>query len=363
MRGAVLHTAGGDAKLDLRDDLSLAGPDAGEVRIRIRAAGVCHSDVSAMAGILPTSVPAVIGHEAAGEVVEVGEGVTTVAPGDHVLISFVPACRHCPDCLGGQPYLCMSGIGDAFAKAPFRYGETDVFRMAGCGAWAEETVVPETAAIKVDPDVPFDLAAMMSCGITTGVGAALNTAKVEPGSSVVVIGAGGVGLAVVQGAKIAGAATIVAVDPLEAKHETAVRFGATHVTTPDGLAALQAELTAGRGFDYAFEAVGRSATLTAAWDATRRGGDVVLVGAGAVDDQWQVDMFSLLFLGKNVLSSMYGTADIERDTRRWTDLWRRGRLDLDGVISDRIRFEDLNDAVDALRTGTALRQVVMFDEG
>jgi S-(hydroxymethyl)glutathione dehydrogenase / alcohol dehydrogenase len=360
MRAAILHAAG-DTELDLRDDVTLAAPEAGEVRVRIRATGICHSDLSAMSGVLPTSLPAVLGHEAAGEVVEVGPGVVTPAVGDHVIISFVPACRRCPDCLGGQPYLCMSALGDAFGKAPFRHGETDVFRMAGCGSWAEETVVPATAAVVIDSDIPFDLAAMMSCGITTGVGAALNTAKVEPGSSVVVIGAGGIGLSVIQGARIAGAATIVAVDPLTAKHETAKRFGATHATTPDQLAGLQAELTAGRGFDHAFEAVGRSATLEAAWQAARRGGDVIVVGAGAADDSWQVDMFSLLFLGKNILSSVYGTSDVERDIRRWTDLWRAGRLDLEGVISRRIGFEDLNDAVAALRKGEAIRQVVLFD--
>ncbi|HEX2315988.1 MAG TPA: alcohol dehydrogenase catalytic domain-containing protein [Thermomonospora sp.] len=360
MRAAILHAAG-DTELDLRDDVALAEPEAGEVRVRIRATGVCHSDLSAMSGVLPTSVPAVLGHEAAGEVVAAGPGVTDPKVGDHVIISFVPACRRCPDCLGGQPYLCMSSIGDAFGKAPFRHGDTAVFRMAGCGSWAEETVVPAAAAVRIDPDVPFDLAAMMSCGITTGVGAALNTARVEPGSSVVVIGAGGVGLSVIQGARIAGAATILAVDPVEAKHETARRFGATHVTTPDGLASLQGELTGGRGFDHAFEAVGRSATLDAAWGAARRGGNVVVVGAGAADDQWRMDMFSLLFLGKNVLSSVYGTADVERDVRRWTDLWRAGRLDLEGVISRRIRFEELNDAVAALRKGEVVRQVVLFD--
>jgi S-(hydroxymethyl)glutathione dehydrogenase / alcohol dehydrogenase len=360
MRAAILHAAG-DAELDLREDVTLAAPDAGEVKVRIRATGVCHSDLSAMAGVLPTSVPAVLGHEAAGEVIEVGSGVTSVGVGDHVVVTFTPACRQCPDCLGGQPYLCMSAMGDAFGKAPFRYGETDVFRMAGCGSWAEETVIAATSAVKIDPDVPFDLAAMMSCGVTTGVGAALNTARVQPGDSVVVIGAGGVGLSVIQGAQIAGAAVIVAVDPLESKHETAKRFGATHATTPDGLAEVQGLLTAGRGFDHAFEAVGRSGTLTAAWNAARRGGNVVLVGAGGVDDMWQVDMFSLLFLGKNILSSLYGTSDVQRDVRRWTDLWRAGRLDLEGVISRRIKFEELNEAVTALRGGEVIRQVVLFD--
>ncbi|TNY38506.1 Zn-dependent alcohol dehydrogenase [Thermomonospora catenispora] len=360
MRAAVLHTAGA-AEMDLRDDVALSPPQAGEVRVRIRATGICHSDLSTMSGVLPASLPAVLGHEAAGEVVEVGPGVTAPAVGDHVVISFTPACRRCPDCLAGQPYLCTSEIDGAFGRAPFACDGAPVYRMAGCGSWAEETVVPAAAAVPIDPDVPFDLAAMMSCGVTTGVGAALNTARIRPGDSVVVFGAGGVGLSVVQGARLAGAAVIVAVDPLEAKHEIALRMGATHATVPDGLAELQGALTGGRGFDHAFEAVGRSAVLQAAWDAVRRGGDVILVGAGGADDVWRADMFSLLFLGKNVLSSLYGSSDVERDVRRWTDLWRAGRLDLEGLITRRIAFEELNDAIAALRKGEAIRQVVVFD--
>ncbi|MEO5875653.1 MAG: alcohol dehydrogenase catalytic domain-containing protein [Streptosporangiaceae bacterium] len=361
MRAAIVHAAG-DATLDLRTDVTVVGPGPGEVRVRIKAAGICHSDISALSGILPTTVPAVLGHEASGIIAEVGEGVTHVEVGDHVILCFTPACRTCPECLGGQPYLCIATIGDTFGKATFRLGDgTDVYRMAGLGAFAEETVVAGGAAIKIDKDIPFDLAAMLSCGVATGIGAVLNTAQVRSGSSVVVIGAGGVGLAVIQGAKIAGAASIVAVDPLVSKHDIALRSGATHATTPEGLAELRGLLTAGRGFDYAFEAVGRSATLTAASQAARRGGKVIVVGAGSVTDHFQVDMFSLLFEGKDFLPSIYGSSDMNRDAPMYTDLWRNGKLDLETVISARIKFEELNDALGALGRGEVVRQVVLFD--
>lgn len=362
MRAAIVHEQGQDA-LDLRTDVTANAPDAGEVKVKIKAAGICHSDLSALSGILPTTVPAVLGHEAAGVVAEVGEGVTHVVPGDHVILCFTPACRACPECLAGQPYLCISAIGDAFGKATFQFdGGKDLYRLAGLGAFAEEATIAAGGAVKIDKDIPFDLAAMLSCGIATGTGAALNTAQVKPGSHVVVIGAGGIGLAVIQGARIAGAATIVAVDPLTSKHESALKAGATHATTPDELAGLQALLTAGRGFDYSFECVGRPVTMNAAYRAARRGGDVIVVGAGSVTDMFEIDMFSLLFEGKRILASMYGSSDLARDSRIYTDLWRSGKLDLEAVITNRIKFEEINEAFGALERGEVLRQVVMFDE-
>lgn len=362
MRAAIVHQPGA-ATLDLRDDVTVAGPDPGEVRVRVRATGVCHSDVSALKGVLPTSVPAVLGHEAAGEVVEVGAGVSGLAPGDHVILSFIPPCGSCADCLGGQPYLCITHVIEGFTKPRFRFADdSPCFGFGGLGAWAEELVVPHQAAIKIDPDVPFELAALLSCAVATGVGAVINTARVEEGASVVVIGAGGIGLSVIQGARLAGASAILAVDPVEAKHEVAKAFGATHTATPQDMEAVRGLLTGGRGFDYAFEAVGRSSTVKAAWQAARRGGAVVVVGAGAADDKVEIDAFSLLFDGKNILSSIYGCSDLRRDAKRFVDLWRAGRLDLESLITRRIRFEDLPDAVLTLdKGGDVIRQVVLFD--
>src|SRR5262245_48907099 len=193
MHGALLHAVGDD-KLDIRDDLTLSPVGPGDVRVKIKATGVCHSDLSAMSGVLPQPLPLIPGHEGAGEVVEVGDSVSSVQPGDHVIINWTPACGDCPNCIVGQPFLCMTYVMRGFMEARFVYGgESAAFGMAGCGTWAEEVVVPWQGAIKVDASIPYEAAALIGCGITTGVGAALNTAKVRPGSTVAVVGCGGVG--------------------------------------------------------------------------------------------------------------------------------------------------------------------------
>jgi S-(hydroxymethyl)glutathione dehydrogenase/alcohol dehydrogenase len=361
MRAAILHAVGND-KLDIRDDVTLAPVGPADVRVRIRATGVCHSDLSAMTGVLPQPVPLILGHEGAGEVVEVGEHVTSVKPGDHVVISWRPACQECELCVGGQPFLCMKYVIESFSKGNFRLGDgSTVFGMAGCGTWAEEIVVPWQGAIKIDDDVSWEAAALIGCGITTGVGAVLNTAKVRPGSTVAVVGCGGVGLAVIQGARVSGARTILAVDPLASKHELARKVGATHAVTPEQVPDALNELTGGGGFDYAFEVVGKSATIQSTWQLARQGGDVIVVGAGAMDDMVSISAFSLLFEGKNLLSSLYGEADVRHDFPYFAKLHKAGLLDLESMISSRIRLTDLNDAVAALKGGEVLRQIVLMD--
>ncbi|MEV4760400.1 Zn-dependent alcohol dehydrogenase [Micromonospora sp. NPDC049559] len=361
MRAAVLHSDAG-GKLDLRDDVTTVNPGPDQVKIRIRATGVCHSDLSVLSGGLPTTDSAlVVGHEGAGEIVEVGERVTAVRPGDHVLVNWIPACGQCAECHNGEAQLCMAFMADLFANPRFRLGDVPAFGMAGTGTWAEEMVVPWQAAITIPPDVPFAHAALLSCGIATGVGAVFNTARVRPGSSVAVIGLGGVGLAAVQGARIAGASTILGVDPAEAKHPVAARLGATATVVPDDLEKLKDELTGGRGFDYVIEAVGRAATIRRAWEITRRGGDVIVVGAGGPDDIVGISAYELLFASRNIKPSVYGGCDFHRDLPVLLSLYRGGKLDIESLISARIGFDDLNDAVAALRRGEALRQVVLFD--
>jgi S-(hydroxymethyl)glutathione dehydrogenase / alcohol dehydrogenase len=361
VRAAVLHAPGATA-LDLRDDVATVDPAPGEVRVQIKATGVCHSDLSAMSGALPTGLPTVLGHEGAGVVTDVGSHVTSVQPGDHVVVSWTPACGQCPECRRGQPFLCLTYVLEGFTKPRFTFGDAvPAFGMAGTGTWAEELVVPWQGAIKVDPDVPFEYAALLGCGIPTGVGAVVNTARVAPGSSVAVIGCGGVGLAVIQGARIAGAAKICAIDPLTHKHELARRFGATHAATPGDLDQAKLAMTGGKGFDYAFEVVGNSAAVRTAWRAARRGGDVIVVGAGAADDTVAFSAFEMLFDGKNILSSLYGGSDLRRDVDRFADLWRAGLLDIEGLISRRIKFDELNEATAALSRGEVIRQVVTFD--
>lgn len=361
MRAAVVSAAGDD-RLDIRDDVHLTPVGPADVRVRIRATGVCHSDLSAMSGVLPQPMPLVPGHEGAGEVVEVGANVTSVQPGDHVIVNWRPACQECALCVGGQPYLCMKYVIESFNVPRLRYNGGDpLYSMAGSGTWAEEAVLPWQGAIRIDPEVPFEAAALIGCGITTGVGAVFNTAKVRPGSTVVVIGCGGVGLSVIQGARVSGARLILAVDPVESKHALARELGATHTTVPDGLMAAITTLTGGSGFDYGFEVVGTSATIQSAWQATRAGGDVIVVGAGALDDLVSLSAFSLLFEGKNLLSSLYGEADVRHDFPYFARLWQSGQLNLDSMISARIKLDDLNEAVAALREGEVLRQIVVMD--
>jgi S-(hydroxymethyl)glutathione dehydrogenase/alcohol dehydrogenase len=362
VRAALLTAVGPQAGVDLRDDVTAVGPGPGEVRVRLRATGVCHSDLSVLTGVIPSGMPAVLGHEGAGEVIEVGALVTAVRPGQHVVISWTPACGDCPECRRGLPFLCLTFVIEGFRKPRFRLADgSPAFGMAGCGTWAEEMVVPWQAVIGVDDDVPFEYAALLGCGIPTGVGAVINTARVAPGSSVAVVGCGGVGLAAIQGARIAGASVILAVDPLESKHAKALGLGATHAATPDGAAAARQQLTGGQGFDYAFEVVGRAATIRSAWRLARRGGEVIVVGAGDRSDNAEFSAFELLFDGKSLRSSLYGGCDLRRDVPRFVGLWRAGRLDIEGLISRRIAFDELNDAVAALRQGDVVRQVVTFD--
>ena len=242
MKAAILWELNKD--LEVRDDVSLTDLQTGEVHVKIVSSGVCHSDVSVQNGTIPSPPPCVLGHEGAGIVQEVGAGVTDVVAGDHVIVSFTPACKNCVPCLRGQSYLC-AGMGPMFVPH-FVVDGNPIMGMTGCGTFAEEMIVPSSALVKVENDIPLDVVSLIGCGVTTGVGAAINTAEIKPGSSVVVFGAGGVGISAIQGARIAGAAEIVAVDLVESKLESAKKFGATHACTPDDRSRVKNEITAAR---------------------------------------------------------------------------------------------------------------------
>lgn len=357
MKAAVLHEVG-ESKLDLRDDVTTIDVGPGDVRVAIKATGVCHSDLSAMNGTLPSRFPLVLGHEGAGEIVEVGPSVTDVAVGDHVILCWSPQCGECRNCVNGQPQLCMHFVMRSFTEPRFVMGGEPCFGMAGAGTFAEQVVIPSAGAIKVGTDIPFDIASLIGCGVMTGVGAAINAAKVEPGSSVLVIGCGGVGISAIQGARICGAATIVAVDMVDRKLEWAKQFGATHAVKPDDVPALVQELTAGEGFDYCFEVVGRSSTIRSAYDWTRRGGTTVVVGVGRMDDLVSFNAFEIFYAEKTLKGTYYGSANIRRDFPRLLNLWRAGQLDLDGMITRRIGLADVNDAFVAMEAGEVIRQVI-----
>ncbi|MFE3946422.1 Zn-dependent alcohol dehydrogenase [Streptomyces sp. NPDC059118] len=358
MRAAVLHEIGQD-KLEVLDDVEAVGFGPGKVRLRIRATGLCHSDISAMNGVLPQPAPFIPGHEGAGEVLDVGDGVTGLSAGDRVLVCWLPACGACPSCKRGQTQLCLAGFMNAGTPNFKRSGgSSDVFGFAGTGTFTEEVVVGAGCAVPIPDDVPFEIAALIGCGVTTGLGAAINTAQVEAGSSVAVIGCGGVGISTIQGARVRGAAQIVAVDPVASRREAALRFGATEAVSPDEFADARQRVTAGEGFDYVFEVVGKSATARTAYENTRRGGTLCIVGAGAMDDNFQVNMFELFFDEKRILPSMYGGGDVLRSYERAIALWRAGRIDLESMITHRVRLDGINDALDQMRTGESLRTCI-----
>nr|WSW69530.1 Zn-dependent alcohol dehydrogenase [Streptomyces sp. NBC_00995] len=356
MRAAVLHEIGQD-KLEVLDDVEAVGFGPGKVKLRVRATGLCHSDISAMSGVLPQPAPFIPGHEGAGEVIDVGDGVSGLSAGDRVVVCWLPACGACPACKRGQTHLCLAGFMNA-GTPNFKRPGGDVFGFAGTGTFTEEVVVGAGCAVPIPDDVPFEIAALIGCGVTTGLGAAINTAQVEAGSSVAVIGCGGVGISTVQGARVQGAAQIVAVDPVASRREAALRFGATEAVSPDEFADAKQRITAGEGFDYVFEVVGKSATARTAYEQTRRGGTLCIVGAGAMDDNFQVNMFELFFDEKRILPSMYGGGDVLRSYERAIALWRAGRIDLESMITHRVRLDGINDALDQMRTGESLRTCI-----
>nr|WP_246576920.1 zinc-binding dehydrogenase [Actinospica durhamensis] len=332
------------------------GPE--DVRVRIRASGVCHSDLSAMNGVLANRRPFVLGHEGAGEVLEVGRDVRAVRVGEHVTVCWVPPCGHCAFCLRGEGNLCTEVFVPAAQSPNFLLDGEPVYGMCGTGTLAEEVVLPWQCAVPVPADVPFDVAALIGCGVTTGVGAVFNTARVHPGATVAVIGCGGVGVSVIQGARIAGAAEILAVDPSADKRELVGRFGATRTAAPDEVRTLMKELTGRQGFDYVFECVGRGALVRQAYELARRGGSVVVVGAGSRDDKVEFTMNELFYDNKRILPTMYGGGDVRVEYDRLIRLWRAGRLDLASMVTARLPLERVDEALDLLRSGAAVRTVI-----
>ncbi len=363
MRGAILHRHG-DTALEVRDDLALVrDPGPGEVRLRVHASGLCHSDLAAMAGQMPAPLPSVLGHEVAGEVLEVGRGVERVRVGDHVVVASVPPCGRCEFCLAGKTNLCVSFRTMFDPKALHTFADGPAYAFCGVGGFATETLIPQDAAIVVPPTVPYDIASLVGCAVTTGVGAVINEADVSAGDLVAVIGCGGVGMSVILGAQLAGAAAIVAVDTSAVKRAQALNLGATHAVDPADLRAVGKAVHGGTGFHFAFEAVGRPETIRAAYDCVRRGGTAVVLGIGAADQQVQFSAYELAWTAKRLVGSTYGSGDVRADFPRLLGLWEAGRLPLDRLITHRHPLSDINAAIAGLRAGEGIRHVVLFDEG
>ena len=362
MKAAVLHEINAPLAIE---DVELDPPKTREVRVRIAAAGVCRSDLHFMKGEAVIPTPAVLGHEGSAIVEEVGEGVTRVAPGDHVILTFAPPCGHCRSCLNGRPNTCDTHM----ATGPNMFDGTRRLHLNGqrlahmgkVACFAEEAVVPETGCVKIDPSFPLPQAALIGCSVTTGIGAVLFNAKVEPGSSVAVVGCGGVGLNVVQGARLAGANKIIAIDVNDAALEFATKFGATETVNAKETDPVKAvrNLTDG-GVDYAFEVFGSSETVTLAFDSVRKGGTAVVVGLAPVGEIAGIDPVALVRLEKTLKGSYYGTARPTLDFHRMVDLYGSGQIDVDGLITRTYKLDQINEAYEELDRGVVGRGVITF---
>jgi alcohol dehydrogenase len=348
-------------------ELDLDGPGAGEILVRVRAAGLCHSDLSVIDGSRPRVMPMVLGHEAAGEVVEVGHEVAGLAPGDHVVLTFVPTCGTCGPCLSGRAALCEPGAAANAAGTLLsgqrrwhgRDGEP-LHHHLGVSAFADHVVVSARSAVRVPAELPFDVAALFGCAVLTGVGAVLHSARVSPGDSVAVFGLGGVGLAALLGARVAGAGTIVAVDVVADKLERARALGATHAVAggPQAVDAVR-EMTGG-GATHVIETVGNARVLADAYAATRRGGTTVTVGLPHPDQLLSVPAVSLVAEEKTLRGSYLGSSVPARDIPRFVELHRAGRLPVDRLLTHRLGLDELNTGFDRLARGEGVRQAVVF---
>lgn len=355
---AVVRAPGEPVRIE---EVALPELGPGLVRVRMAAAGVCHSDLSLASGKLAHPMPAVLGHEGVGHVVDVGAGVSDLSVGDTVLLNWNPPCRSCWHCTHGEPYLCANAA-DASRRVWGTLADgTDVHPCLGVAAFAQETVVPASACVAIPADIPPTEAALLGCAVLTGVGAVRNAAQVRPGQSVAVIGLGGVGLAAVQGARLAGAAMVIAVDPVEEKEELARSLGATHFLTPsDDLSRRIRALADGRGVDHAIECVGRAATIRAAWSCTRRGGTTTVVGFGAATDTLTLNALEIPHFARTLQGCLYGSSDPATDVPELLKLYRDGELDLSSLVSRTIGLDDVPDALAELHAGRGARSLVEF---
>ncbi len=345
-------------------NVDLDPPKFGEVLVRMQATGICHSDLSVINGTIPWVYPAVIGHEGAGIVEQIGDGVTNVAVGDHVAMSFVPNCGDCFYCQNHEPFLCTVTKPDGMlldgTSRVHRNGE-QVSVMTYLGNMAEYAVVPSVCVVSIDKSFDFKAAALVGCGVTTGVGAVIKTARVEPGSTVAVFGCGGVGLNVVQGARIAGASRIIAVDLSAEKMAMARAFGATDTITPGGNAIKEIyAMTNGIGADYAFEVVGNGKLVETFVKSVRKNGMAVLVGVGSQEDKFSINSMVLPLMSKTIKGCMYGSCNFKVDFPRYLDLYQRGLLDLDRLVTQTYSIDDAVGAFDDLENGVNARGVIVY---
>lgn len=355
--------------LEIHDDVELEAPRAGEVLVRMAASGVCHSDLSMQNGTLLAVTPIVLGHEGSAVVEQLGEGVTGLAPGDHAVISWVAQCGVCFFCRRGQGELCKAaepalasgGLLDGTPR--FSLHGQPLYQMSACGTFSELAVIPASGLVKIPDDLDMAVASLIGCSVLTGVGAALNSADIRRDDTVAVVGCGGVGLNVIQGARIAGAGRIIAIDVNETKLALARELGATDTldaTTSNPVSGVMS-LTDERGADVAFEVIGLGPTIDQTINMTRRGGQAILVGVPRMDVVVEIPaFFGLVLQEKTVKGCWYGGSNVHTDVPKLVELYRNGELELDRLISRRIGLEQVNDAFDAIKKGEVARSVILY---
>jgi alcohol dehydrogenase len=372
MKAAILHEMGlprpyAKSKPLTIEEVSLDPPGPGELLIKIKATGLCHSDLSVVNGDRPRPTPMVLGHESAGEVQECGPGVDDLSPGDQVVLAFIPSCGSCIPCMEGRPALCEPGARANVAGTllsgtrRLRLGEKPLYHHIGVSGYAEYAVVSRRSAIKVDSSLPAHEAALFGCAVLTGVGAVVNTAKVPAGSSVAIVGLGGVGLSALLGANLVGAAEIVAVDAIPEKLEVATRLGATKTVKagPDAVQEIR-DLTKG-GVDYAFEGASSVAALQFAYEITKRGGTTVTASLPHPDHRLSIPPVQLTAEERILKGSYFGSCVPARDVPRFISLYQRGKLPVNKLLSEIVRLEELNDAFDRLADAKTIRQVMIVE--
>jgi S-(hydroxymethyl)glutathione dehydrogenase/alcohol dehydrogenase len=367
MKAAVFEEIG--KPIRIYDDIEIIAPRAGEVRVKVSHCSVCHSDLSVVDGSLPAFGDVILGHEASGIVESVGEGVTRLQVGDHVVLTPVPPCGTCYFCIRGETTLCStntslytSALADGNTGLS-RHGEI-IYRGLGVGAFAEYVITQVNGAVKISRDVPLDLACLMGCALQTGVGSVLNTAQVETGATVLIMGLGGVGIAAVQGARLAGAAIILASDPVAERRELARKFGATHVIDPlrENLGQRCLELTNNIGMDYAFETAGIAKLVETGIAVTRSGGTTVCVGAAPLDQGIEIPAFTLFSsCEKKLCGCLMGSCNSLLEIPRLIGLWQSKQLELEGMVTRRRPLEEINEAFADLKSGKGIRTVLSLN--
>ena len=364
---AALHEEIGKP-LSVVNDVDLVGPKEGQVLIKTEYCGICHSDVSVMDSLDLT--PMILGHEAAGIVEEIGDGVTSVNKGDYVLMTPIGPCGNCEMCILNRYTLCERGQSFVFGtlpdgSTPFSWNESPVYQGLGVGGFAEYTVLEERNVVRVEKGIPLETVCLIGCGVQTGVGSVLNTAKVTAGSTVLVMGLGGVGLSVVQGARIAKAEKIIASDPVKERRSKALKLGATNVIDPnnDDLINAVMELTLGKGVDYAFDAVGNSELIALGLTVSKTGGSTVIVGAPPPDEELKFpSSLHLMMSEKRLLGSLLGSCNAQKDIPLLVEYWQRDLLDLNNMISQTYSLDNINSGIDDLRNSIGIRSVIKIHE-